>query len=182
MSDRIPTQIQIGGTLLQQHIPEFLQYICELCEPWDGPSITTEQELRSYVNSHHFIWLSDVDAYVMGFESLRKWLRKHKLSYAEQSCARYEYEARIIIYRPDWRSGQEEWFYSKQDVYDILIDPTDVLRELDILTKYIQNSSYHIENTKIIPSQSVLARLEEISLLLGGDIQFDRFIPEFIIQ
>ena len=116
MSDRVATEILIGGTLPHALVPAFLQ-----TADADGASVEfgehatmTPEELRAAVTSTRGpLRLVDTEHEPGGFEQLEAFCRTHRLAYDRRQEAKYDADGVLVKWRPGMQTPWET--FASQD-------------------------------------------------------------------
>lgn len=170
MADLIPAQIMIGGSLPRKYLAEFLKHISEIPVDWDKNSLGNEDQLLVHVDDQtkRIVHLSDCEAYYGQFEDLEDWLREQKMPYARQSSAKYEYDAQMVVYNPEWKNGEVQWYHTPQDYMTILLDPKPARKLLIELDNLLHTKDY------------ILCEVEDLIDDLYSELAFDADLDELI--
>jgi hypothetical protein len=109
MSEPIPTEISIGGKIREDQVPGLCQAIAEegVSLEWGDACFTPEttEELLAACQEHdgvRVLWLCNDQANYGFFDVLEEFLARDKISFRHKSDAKYEYDAQIIEYRPQF--------------------------------------------------------------------------------
>ncbi len=133
MSDRMPAQITIGGTIKRSLVEELCGQITEsgAGPEWDGGvKVRDEAELRRLIGKDGTITLYDCEARYGEFETLEAFLREHEIPFDRHCDAKYEYDGMLVKYRP--ATGLHEYLATQdgeQTINGVEID--EVASQLD---------------------------------------------------
>jgi len=103
MSDRFPTQIEIGGRLKRSLLPGLMKVINEegLQNVWGNgiQPITTEAELLQCVEDKH-LYLCDDERSWGEFPDLERFLVENDIAFDRSHSPRYECSGELVRFRP----------------------------------------------------------------------------------
>jgi hypothetical protein len=116
MSEPIPTEISIGGKIRDDQVPQLCEAIAEqgVSLEWGDACFVpqTAEELVAACQEHdgvRVLWLCDDQANYGRLDVLELFLERQKISFRHKSDAKYEHDAEIIEYRPEFG---HEWYSS----------------------------------------------------------------------
>ena len=103
MSDRFPTQIQIGGNVSRNLLPALMKAINEeqLQNAWGNgiQPIATEEQLLDCIEDDH-LYLCDDERAWGEFTDLERFLVEKKIAFDRSHGPRYEYSGELVLFRP----------------------------------------------------------------------------------
>jgi hypothetical protein len=108
MSDRIPTEIWIGGKVAASLVPDLCAAIVDegVCLEWGGPRVdpTGPDDLIAAIKANHqgvrLLWFCDEEASCGEFDVLESFLQTHDVPFTRRTDGRYEYDPVKVEFRP----------------------------------------------------------------------------------
>lgn len=133
MSDRFPTQIEIGGNVKRTIIPALLAAINAegLQDTWGNglPVLTSERELLERSEGGQLVFFDEERAWGE-FVDLEQFLVKHKVPFNRSHSPRYEYSGELVQFRAGMDAPEVA---ASNDSGTVVIEAPEIQRIRDML-------------------------------------------------
>jgi len=128
MSENIPAQITIGGTISKEDAKNLIPLINDemLTFEWGDYQEVTLEDLYDEVDGKSVLTLCNDSSYGF-FEDLEKYLVTHKIEFNRYSDAHYEFNGEICEYRSYMESPQV-FFATQEGIKTVSYDAVNSIR------------------------------------------------------